>query len=102
MKTSKNCSALVFAAAIVAAGAGMLGFADRASAGNDAGRAESGKVLRTIPAKPLPGFVNTIHPILSPGQKPTPGFVNTIHPIIVGRNGDHDRRHHDRDSRRAR
>jgi hypothetical protein len=97
MKTSKNRTVLVFATAIVVAGAGMFGWVNHAGAGNEAGRAESGKVLRTIPAKPLPGFVNTIHPILSPGQKPAPGFVNTIHPIIVGRNGDHDRRHPDRD-----
>ena len=65
--TSKKCSVLMFAAAIFTTGAAMPGLANPASAGNSAGRTESNKVLRTIPVQPLPGFVNTIHPILSPG-----------------------------------
>jgi hypothetical protein len=71
--TSKKSVVLVFAAAIFTAGAAMPGWVNRASASNDTGRAESGEVLRKISVKRLPGFVNTIHPILSPGQKPVPG-----------------------------
>ena len=77
--TSKKCSVLMFAAAIFTTGAAMPGLANPASAGNSAGRTESNKVLRTIPVQPLPGFVNTIHPILSPGQKPVPGSRHSSH-----------------------
>lgn len=97
MKTSRKYSALAIATAILTVAA----WANSASAANYASRAESGKVLRTIPAQPLPGFVNTIHPILSPGQKPAPGFVNTIHPIIVDRHGDRYWRRHARWSART-